>query len=422
MPTNSILDIKDLYHMKTSPFAPKKIPQMPEIKGVELAVTKSGIKYEGRLDLMCTKFAEGTVAAGTLTKSKTASGAVEWCRENLKKGEAITLLVNAGNANAFTGAKGEKSVEDIGAYLAKIMQCEPSQIYQSSTGVIGEPLPEEKILQGIDRLKDKLGTATYAEAAQAIMTTDTYPKMATQSCMIDGETITLNGIAKGSGMIAPDMATMLAYFFTDLPIKQELLQKLVSKAVEKTFNCISVDGDTSTSDTVLVFATGKANIPPITDEKDNRLRAFNRILVKQLKELALAIVKDGEGISKFVTIKVKGAKGKRAAKRIGLSIANSPLVKTAIAGEDPNWGRIVMAVGKSGEAADRDKLNIWIGGHQVTSEGARVPDYDEAPLADYMKGRNIVIEVDIGLGRGRAEVWTCDLTHDYISINADYRS
>jgi glutamate N-acetyltransferase/amino-acid N-acetyltransferase len=240
--------------------------------------------------------------------------------------------------------------------------------------------------------------------------------------MIDGETVTLNGIAKGSGMIAPDMATMLAYFFTDLPIKQELLQKLVSKAVEKTFNCISVDGDTSTSDTVLVFATGKADITPITDEKDNRLRAFNRILVKQLKELALAIVKDGEGISKFVTIKVKAAKGKRAAKRIGLSIANSPLVKTAIAGEDPNWGRIVMAVGKSGEAADRDKLNIWIGGHQVTSEGARVHNYDEAPLAEYMKGRNIVIEVDIGLGRGRAEVWTCDLTHDYISINADYRS
>ena len=278
------------------------------------------------------------------------------------------------------------------------------------------------MFEGIDRLKDKLGTATYAEAATAIMTTDTFPKMATKSCMIDGETITLNGIAKGSGMIAPDMATMLAYLFTDLPIDQKILQKLVSKAIDKTFNCITVDGDTSTSDTVLVFATGKVNIPPITDEKDIRLRPFNRILNKQLKELALAIVKDGEGISKFVTIKVKGAKGKRAAKKIGLSIANSPLVKTAIAGEDPNWGRIIMAVGKSGEAADRDKLNIWIGGHQVTADGARIENYDEAPLAEYMKGENITIEVDIGLGRGIAEVWTCDLTHDYITINADYRS
>ena len=408
--------------MKKSPFAPTKNPQMPEIKGVELAVTKSGIKYEGRLDLFCARFSKGTVAAGTLTKSKTASGAVEWCRENLKTGNAAALIVNAGNANAFTGAKGEKSVEDIGAYLAKILECKTSEVYQSSTGVIGEPLPEEKMFEGIDRLKDKLGTATYAEAATAIMTTDTFPKMATKSCMIDGETITLNGIAKGSGMIAPDMATMLAYLFTDLPIDQKILQKLVSKAIDKTFNCITVDGDTSTSDTVLVFATGKANIPPITDEKDIRLRPFNRILNKQLKELALAIVKDGEGISKFVTIKVKGAKGKRAAKKIGLSIANSPLVKTAIAGEDPNWGRIIMAVGKSGEAADRDKLNIWIGGHQVTADGARIENYDEAPLAEYMKGENITIEVDIGLGRGIAEVWTCDLTHDYITINADYRS
>ncbi|MEP3477089.1 MAG: bifunctional glutamate N-acetyltransferase/amino-acid acetyltransferase ArgJ [Hyphomicrobiales bacterium] len=408
--------------MKTSPFAPKKSPQMPEIKGVQLAVTKSGIKYEGRLDLLCAHFSKGTVAAGTLTKSKTASGAVEWCRENLKRGHAAALIVNSGNANAFTGARGEKSVEDIGGYLAKILGCQTSEVYQSSTGVIGEPLPEEKMFQGIDRLKEKLGTASYSEAASAIMTTDTYPKMATRSCMIDGETITLNGIAKGSGMIAPDMATMLAYLFTDLPIEQKILQKLVSKAIDKTFNCITVDGDTSTSDTVLVFATGKANISPITDEKDSRLRAFNRILNKQLKELALAIVKDGEGISKFVTIKVRGAKGKRAAKKIGLSIANSPLVKTAIAGEDPNWGRIIMAVGKSGEAADRDKLNIWIGGHQVTAEGARIEGYDETPLAEYMKGETILIEVDIGLGRGIAEIWTCDLTHDYISINADYRS
>lgn len=395
---------------------------MPQVNGVELAVTKSGIKYEGRTDLLLAKMPEGTIAAGTLTKSKTASGAVEWCRNNLKQGKAQALIVNSGNANAFTGAKGEKSVEDIGAYLAKVLNCKEEEVYQSSTGVIGEPLPDDKIHQGIDVIKDKLGSATYADAASAIMTTDTFPKMATQSCIIEGEAITLNGIAKGSGMIAPDMATMLAYLFTDIPIDQEILQKLVSKAVDKTFNCITVDGDTSTSDTVLVFATGKANIKPITDEKDSRLRVFNRILNKQLKELALLIVKDGEGLTKFVTIKVRGAKGKRAAKAIGLSIANSPLVKTAIAGEDPNWGRIIMAVGKAGEAADRDKLNISIGGHLVTKDGARAPDYDEAPLAEYMKGQNIIIEVDIGLGRGVSEVWTCDLTHDYISINADYRS
>lgn len=409
--------------MKKSPFAPKRAAKMPPINGVELAVTEAGIKYKLRTDLLLAKFTPDTVVAGCLTKSKTASGAVEWCRNNLKSGkQARALIVNSGNANAFTGAAGEKSVVNIGATVAATLGCAPGEVYQSSTGVIGEPLPVKEMLSGIQTCAGQMGEGTYQTAANAIMTTDTFPKFTSRNCQIEGETITLNGIAKGSGMIAPDMATMLAYLFTDMPISQPILQKLVSKAVEESFNSITVDSDTSTSDTVLVFATGKAAISPVIDEKDVRLRPFKSMLNRVMKELALLIVKDGEGISKFVTIRVKGAKGKRAAKRIALSIANSPLVKTAIAGEDPNWGRIVMAVGKAGEAADRDLLNIWIGGHLVTQNGGRVPDYNEAPIAEHMKGETIMIEVDIGLGRGKAEVWTCDLTHEYISINADYRS
>lgn len=408
--------------MKTSPFAPKKMPKMPAINGVDIAVTKAGIKYANRIDLLLATFDKNTVAAGTFTKSKTASGAVEWCRKNIKTGKASALIVNSGNANAFTGARGEKSVDTIGKYLANILNCKTSAIYQSSTGVIGEPLPDDRIISKLDETKQNLGKADFVDAANAIMTTDTYAKYATATCQIDGETITLNGIAKGSGMIAPDMATMLSYLFTDMPISQPILQKMVTKAVSNSFNCITVDGDTSTSDTAIVFATGKAAIKPVTSEKDIRIRPFRRILNKMFKDLAFMIVKDGEGLTKFVTIKVTGAKSRKAGKNIGFSIANSPLVKTAIAGEDPNWGRIVMAVGKSGEAADRDKLNIKIGGILVTKDGARAPDYDEAPLAAHMKGQNILIEVDIGIGRGKAEIWTCDLTHDYISINADYRS
>lgn len=420
--------------MKPSPFAPKKYPKMPAIAGCELAVTMAGIKYENRADLLLASFTEGTTVAGTFTKSKTASGAVDWCKANLraiseadntngyKNGTARALIVNSGNANAFTGKLGEKTVELVGDNVAKHIHCERGQVFQASTGVIGEPLPEAEMLAGIKNCVVHLGQATYDQAAGAIMTTDTYPKYTSHTCEIDGQTITLNGIAKGSGMIAPDMATMLSFLFTDMPIKQSILQNLVSKAVDSSFNCITVDGDTSTSDTVLVFATQKAKISPVLDIKDLRLRPFKRILNKVIKELALAIVKDGEGISKFVTIKVTGAKGKRAAKKIALSIANSPLVKTAIAGEDPNWGRIIMAVGKAGEAADRDKLNIKIGGILVTEHGARADNYDEAPLAKHMQTPNILIEVDIGLGAGKAEIWTCDLTHDYISINADYRS
>lgn len=408
--------------MKKSPFAPKRAAKMPPVEGVDLAITEAGIKYKDRADLLLARFCEDTVAAGCLTKSKTASGAVDWCRTNLEQGDARALIVNSGNANAFTGALGEKSVVTIGRAVAAALGCNTSEVYQASTGVIGEPLPEKALVEGIAKCKATLGEGTYPEAAAAIMTTDTFEKFTSKNCKVEGKEVTINGIAKGSGMIAPDMATMLAFIFTDMAIAQPVLQKLVSKAVDATFNCITVDGDTSTSDTVLVFATGKADITPVTDEKDVRLRPFKSGLNKVLKDLALAIVKDGEGISKFVTIRVRGARGKRAAKRIALSIANSPLVKTAITGEDPNWGRIIMAVGKAGEAADRDLLNIWIGGFLVTKDGGRVPDYDEAPIAEHMKGANINIEVDIGLGRGKAEVWTCDLTHDYITINADYRS
>ena len=363
--------------MKPSPFAPKKYPPMPAIAGCELAVTEAGIKYKDRADVLLARFAPGTTVAGTFTKSKTASGAVEWCREHVQAGQAEALIVNSGNANAFTGQRGEKNVQEVGKQVAELIGGSPSKVFQASTGVIGEPLPEKQLQDGIKACFDKLGSSGYADAAKAIMTTDTYPKFTTQSGTIEDTTITLNGIAKGSGMIAPDMATMLAFLVTDLVIAPDVLQALLSKSVNKTFNCVTVDGDTSTSDTVLIFATNQAKMAPITDVKDPRLSTFRRILNRVMKDLALMIVKDGEGISKFVTIKVHGAKGKRAAKKIGLSIANSPLVKTAIAGEDPNWGRIIMAVGKSGEAADRDKLNIKIGGHQVTEQGERIQNYDE---------------------------------------------
>lgn len=408
--------------MKLSPFAPKKMPSMPVIQGCELAIGEAGIKYEDRADLLLMRFAEGTSVAGTFTQSKTASGAVEWCRTHVGNGHARALIVNSGNANAFTGALGEKSVTIVADKVSQLVGCSVGEVFQASTGVIGEPLPDDKMIVGIESCAQAMGVDGYERAASAIMTTDTYPKFTTQSCQIDDQTVSVNGIAKGSGMIAPDMATMLAFVVTDMVIAPDVLQSLVKKSVSKTFNCITVDGDTSTSDTVLVFATNKAKMDPIESEKDPRLATFRRVMKKVLKDLALMIVKDGEGISKFVTIKVRGAMGARAARNIALSIANSPLVKTAIAGQDPNWGRIIMAVGKAGERADRDLLNIWIGGHLVTQNGGRVTDYNEELLAQHMKGSSILLEVDIGLGRGRAEIWTCDLTHDYISINADYRS
>ena len=364
----------------------------------------------------------GSTIAGVLTRSKTASAPVEWCRAQLPRGRARAIVVNSGNANAFTGKTGETSARRIIQTVADSLGCGPRDVLAASTGVIGEPLPTERILKTVKGLARKVKPDGWKAAAGAIMTTDTYPKGATRQAEIGGKPVTLTGIAKGSGMIAPDMATMLAFAFTDARLPAAVLQTLLSQAADKTFNCITVDGDTSTSDTLLLGATGKAKHPRISEARDPRLAGFRAALEDLLRDLAQQVVRDGEGATKFVTIKVRGAASQKAARRIGLAIGNSPLVKTAIAGEDPNWGRIVMAVGKSGERADRDRLAISIGGFLVAEEGEVVPGYDETPVAAHMKGSEIDIDVDVGVGRAQATVWTCDLTHGYISINADYRS
>jgi glutamate N-acetyltransferase/amino-acid N-acetyltransferase len=332
------------------------------------------------------------------------------------------LVVNAGNANVFTGKAGAQAVERTAKGVADVMGCKANAVFVSSTGVIGEQLPAERIVAVLPQLNKSLAADGWEKAARAIATTDTYPKATTRTATIDGVAVTLNGIIKGSGMIAPDMATMLGYVFTDAKIGKEALQTLLAKGANRTFNCITVDSDTSTSDTVLAFATGQAKHKKVTDPRDPRLGDFRRQFAALLQEMALLVVKDGEGISKFITIAVSGAASNGSARRIGLCIANSPLVKTAIAGEDANWGRIVAAVGKSGEKADRDSLTISIGGVSVAANGEAVAGYDETPVAAHLKGREIDIAVDIGIGRGKATVWTCDLTHEYISINADYRS
>jgi glutamate N-acetyltransferase/amino-acid N-acetyltransferase len=405
-----------------SPLAPETFPQLPEIPGVRIAAQSCGLRYSGRDDLMMAEFDRGTTAAGVLTRSLTAAAPVEWCRTALRKGRARALVVNAGNANAFTGRAGTKSVERSVAAAAKLVGCPRNEVYVASTGVIGEPLPDEKITKALAGLRGALTPGAWSRAAGAIMTTDTFPKAATRTARIGDTEITINGIAKGSGMIAPDMATMLAFVFTDAAIPAAELQKLLAAANMRSFNSITVDGDTSTSDTALLFATGKARHGKITSHRDPALRGFRAALESLMVDLAHQIVRDGEGAQKFVTISVTGAASARAAKTIGLAIANSPLVKTAIAGEDANWGRIVMAVGKAGERADRDKLEIAIGGHAITEGGQVRPGYDESPVAAHMKGREISIEVDVGVGNGRWTVWTCDLTHGYIDINADYRS
>ncbi len=408
--------------MKRSPLAPKSTPVLPQIKGIRLAACEAGIKYKDRKDLMLTVFDQNTTVAGTLTKSKTASAPVEWCRQYLAQGKASALVVNAGNANAFTGMKGMDAVQTTVKTVTDLLDCHEQEVFVASTGVIGEPLDPQTFTSHITNLKKELSATAWNDAAEAIMTTDTYAKQATASTQIHGKDITINGIAKGSGMIAPDMATMLGFIFTNAAIAPEVLQILCSQAVEKSFNTITVDGDTSTSDTVLLFATGTAENQVITDPIDPALADFKTKLNALMLDLAHQIVRDGEGASKFIEITVSGAENEMAAKKIGLSIANSPLVKTAIAGEDPNWGRIVMAVGKSGEAADRDKLAIWFGDIKVATNGERDPSYSEPEAAAYMKGENINIKVDVGIAQDEATVWTCDLTHDYISINADYRS
>ncbi|MCA1951989.1 MAG: bifunctional glutamate N-acetyltransferase/amino-acid acetyltransferase ArgJ [Hyphomicrobiales bacterium] len=412
-------------NVPVSPLAPKRLPKPAAIEGVTFATAEAGIRYKGRTDVLLAVLAEGTRMAGVFTRSKCPSAAVDWCRAILPGGRARGLVVNSGNANAFTGMKGRESVRLTAEIAAKALGCRPEEVALASTGVIGEPLDATKF-NGV--LGDCAARATgdaWQDAARAIMTTDTFPKIATKSVKIDGVSVTISGIAKGAGMIAPDMATMLAFVFTDAAIGESALQAMLAAGVKDSFNAITVDSDTSTSDTLMLFATGAAarrGQGLIDDPRDPRLSAFRAALKRVLKELAILVVKDGEGARKFVTVTVEGARGQRSAKRVALAIANSPLVKTAIAGEDANWGRIVMAVGKAGEPAERDRLAIHFGPHRLAVEGARDPAYDEVRVSEYMRGERIDIRVELGLGRGRATVYTCDLTKAYVEINGDYRS
>ena len=406
-----------------SPLAPAETPRLPSISGVKLAAAATGIRYKGRPDVLLALMAEGTTAAGCLTRSKSSSAPVDWCKAALKLGKARALLVNAGNANAFTGKAGTATVKAVASAAAKAFKTKPETIYQASTGVIGEPLDPSFIVNAIDGLASAAVEDGWNDAARAIMTTDTFAKVSTRTVKLDGKPVTINGIAKGSGMIAPDMATMLSFIFTDAAISAKVLQALLSASVDKTFNCVTVDGDTSTSDTVLLFATGAAGpVKGLKTASDARLKGFAKALHEVCHDLALQVAKDGEGAEKLIDITVTGAESDKAAHRIAMSIANSPLVKTAIAGEDANWGRIVMAIGKAGEKAIRDKIRIRIGGVQVAVKGMRDAAYKEAEIMPHMKGRDIKIEADVGVGKGKAQVWTCDLTHRYIDINGSYRS
>lgn len=399
--------------MLISPLAPASYPELPAIAGVSLATAACGIRYKDRTDLLVARLDEGTSVAGVFTTSLTASAPVEACRAALKSGNARLLVVNSGNSNAFTGKSGVASVERVASACEKQFGCPPAGFFMASTGVIGEKLPDEKITAALPSLAF---SASWMDAAKAIMTTDTYPKLAMRRATIGGVNVTINGIAKGSGMIAPDMATMLAFLFTDASIPAPELQKMLSEANQTTFNAITVDGDTSTSDTLLLFATGKAG-NTAGDYGD-----FKRALHEVLHELALHMAKDGEGAEKLITIKITGAESDKAARAIGMSIGNSPLVKTAIAASDANWGRIVAAIGKAGQKADRDRLAIKIGGVSVAKNGEADPSYQESQIAAHMKGRDIVIEADVGVGSGAYTVYSCDLTHRYIDINGSYRS
>ena len=407
-----------------SPLAPERFPDLPAVAGVRSASAACGVRYPNRRDVVLFEMAESTAVAGLFTRSATAAAPVVWCQHALQHsgGRGRAMLVNAGNANAFTGRRGDLAVNDEVAAVGALLGCPAEQVYLASTGVIGEALPVERITGNVPALADALTPGGWQAAADAIRTTDTFPKGAAKRVDMDGTHVTIAGIAKGSGMIQPDMATMLGFVFTDAKIAPDVLAAVLQDVNDETFNCITVDGDTSTSDTVLLAATGQAGHTRITDAGDGRLEAFRTALTDVMRDLAQQIVRDGEGAQKFVTVRVNGATDRLSARRIGFAIANSPLVKTAIAGADPNWGRIVMAVGKAGEPADRDRLAIAIGGIPVTRDGEAVPDYDEAPVQRHMSGREIDIAVDVGVGEGGATVWTCDLTHGYIDINADYRS
>ncbi|WP_066703364.1 bifunctional glutamate N-acetyltransferase/amino-acid acetyltransferase ArgJ [Celeribacter ethanolicus] len=408
-----------------SPLAPKAgFPDLPVIEGVRFAALEAGVRYAGRTDVMLAELCEGTAVAGVFTRSTTRSAAVIDCQDKIGldlPGKAA-ILVNSGNSNAFTGKSGFDSVAKITAAVAEEMRIEQNRVFTSSTGVIGEPIKWERITAKIGDLNAALAEDAMEMAARAIMTTDTFPKGATQSVTLDGVEVKIAGFAKGSGMIAPDMATMLCYIFTDAAITRDVLQQCLWLDNAKTFNCVTVDGDTSTSDTVLVAATGKSGMGTITDFADPRVHDFREALHAVMKDLAIQIARDGEGATKLIEVQVTGANASGPAHRVAMAIANSPLVKTAVAGEDPNWGRIVMAVGKSGERAERDRLTIWFGDILVAENGWVAPSYSEEAGAAYMKNDEIVIRVDLGLDNGTATVWTCDLTHGYITINADYRS
>ncbi len=411
-----------------SPFAPARFPALRPVEGVRLSSGEAGVRYKKRADVMLAELAAGSVIAGTFTRSETRSAPVLWCQERIaalaarRAGKKLAIVVNSGNANAFTGRHGREAVEAVMAATGRVLGVPTGNVFMASTGVIGEPLAAERITARLEELAAGLSAGGLEGAARAIMTTDTFPKGAGAVIDIDGVPVTISGFAKGSGMIAPDMATMLVFIFTDAAIEQRVLQAAVSELTDRSFNSITVDSDTSTSDTLLVGATGKAGMVPIRTRREPRYRAFHDALGGVMQDLAIQVVKDGEGASKLIAITVTGAKSDRAARKIGLAIANSPLVKTAIAGEDPNWGRVVMAVGKSGEAADRDRLSISFGDIVVAENGWVAPSYSEEAGAAYMKRPELEIGVDVGVGAGRATVWTCDLTHRYIEINADYRS
>ena len=415
---------------KVSPLAPAEgFPELPVIEGARFAAVEAGVRYKGRLDVMLAEVAPGSAIAGVFTRSATRSAPVLWCEDNLAAlardggGEdGYAILVNSGNSNAFTGGVGRAAVESTVSATAELLGIPPTHVFVASTGVIGDPLPAGRITAKLGELRDRLDPTAAALAARAIMTTDTFPKGAAARIELDGSEVRIAGFAKGSGMIAPDMATMLVFIFTDAAVDAALLREMVSAINAETFNCITVDGDTSTSDSLIVAATGRAAMAPIASAGDPRTALFHDALRGVMLDLAHQVVRDGEGATKFVEITVTGAASDAAAKTVGLSIANSPLVKTALAGEDPNWGRVVMAVGKSGEQADRDKLSIRFGDILVAENGWVSPSYTEAAGAAYMKQAELSIGVDLGLGAGKATVWTCDLTHRYIEINADYRS
>lgn len=409
--------------LPVSPLAPATRPSLPPIPGCRIATREAGVRYSGRRDVLLMEFAPGTTVAGVLTRNQMPGAPVDWCRTHLPAGAARGLVVNAGNANVFTGRHGAMACAETAKAAAAAIGCAPSEILLASTGVIGEPIRYERIVEHLPAAHAALEANAWDAAAATIMTTDTFPKVATRTANIRGLPVTINGIAKGSGMIAPEMATMLSFVVTDAALPAPVLQAMLSRGVNRSFNAITVDSDQSTSDAVLLFATGQGQAHVTVDGPgDPALRDFRTKLEDLLHDLAMQVVRDGEGASKLIRVAVAGAASERAAKRIAMTIADSPLVKTAIAGEDANWGRIVMAVGKSGQKADRDRLSIEIGGIAVARNGARVDGYDEAPVAAHMKGREIDIAVDVGVGRGRAVVWTCDLTHGYIDINADYRS